>query len=98
MTITKIANKTIVKCVKDFYDSATEIFSAETVLSWFPDTPAHQVYAAIRMLGSEGLLNVSYADNEPYVFSLKLNAIRQCDEETWIKKGYDFVKEVKSWL
>lgn len=98
MKPTKIADKIVVSMYRDFISSGNTLSNASYFLSQFPDEPESHVYTAIRILGADGLLSVSYADNQPDNIALCVQAIRQCDENTLIKKGYQFLKEIHSWL
>lgn len=98
MKTTKIANKIIAFMYRDFMETGNEFSCADKLVSLFPDEPPHLLYAAIRLLDSDGLLSVSYCDDEPSEIALNVQTIRQCDEETMLKKGYDFVKELRSWI
>ena len=98
MKASKIASKIIKNMYQDFAETGNMFSSGSKIASQFPDEPRHMVLAAIQMLCSDGLLTVSYADNEPYLVALNVSAIQQCDESTMLKRGYDFLKEIRSWL
>lgn len=78
--------------------SGNEFSCVDIMIQKFPDVPEHILYAAIRMLGIDGLLSVSNSNNKPDQFALNVSAIQQCDEDTMLKKGYEFIKEIRSWL
>lgn len=95
MKITKIANKIMGYCVKRFYKTKSDLFTADEIVSEFPDIDPEEIYFAIRMLSEEKLLNVQYADNNPNKFQLLMPAVLSSDENTLLKKGYDFIKAVR---
>ena len=98
MKPSKIADKIVKSMYCDFIKTGNELSTADVFVSMFHDEPPHIVYAAIRMLSADGLLSVSYADNEPYHIALNVSAIQQSDENTLLKKGYSFVKEIRDWF
>lgn len=95
MKITKIADKIMVYCVKEFYETKNDVFNADSIISVFPDIDAEDIYFAITQLSNDGLLNVQYADNKPDDFQLLMSAVRSSDENTLVKRGYDFIKAVR---
>ena len=91
MKTIKIADKIICFMYRDFIENGNELSCAENLVSHFPNESPHLVHAAIRLLSSDGLLSVLYCDNEPGEIVLNVQAVRQCDENTMLKKGYKFV-------
>lgn len=98
MKILKIADQIVSHMYKSFLETGTETTSAESLLLLFPDESRSSVFSAIRILAADKLLSVSYANNEPNDVAINVSAIRQCDENTILKKGYNFLKEIRSWL
>lgn len=98
MKTSKIADKIVKAMYRDFVETGNESSTADTFVSMFSDEPAHIVYVAIRMLSADGFLSVSYSDNEPDNLFLNVSSIHECDENTALKKGYSFVKEIRSWF
>jgi len=56
------------------------------------------VILAINLLREDKLLAVQDADDEPQYLQIMMGAIRKVKADTWIKKGYSFVKEVRQWF
>lgn len=98
MKMVKIADKIIVSMYRNFVETGDNYSYAGYFIAQFPNEPPHLIYAAIRMLDSEGLLTVSYGDDDPDNMALNVSAIQQCDENTILKKGYNFIKEIQGWL
>ena len=98
MKATKIADKIIKSMYREFLSTGNDSSSINTMIQKFPDVPEHILCMAVKMLGIDGLLSVRYADNKPDQFVLNVLAIQQCDENTILKKGYKFIKEIRSWL
>lgn len=98
MKIVKIADQIIKSMCREFVETGNEFSSGEAIACQFPDEPRHIIFAAVRMLNKDGLLSVSYADDEPNNIALNVSAVRQCEENTMLKKGYNFVKEIRSWF
>ena len=97
MKPSKIADKIITDMYRDFLKTGNVLSNAEKFVNQFSDIYPQLVYAAIRILGAEGLLNVSYSDNNPDELELSIDAIQKFDDETLIKKGYSLLKELRSW-
>lgn len=98
MKAKKIADKIVISMYRNFVETGNDDSCAKYFISQFPNEPPHLIYAAIRMLNTDGLLTVSYADDEPDNIVLNVSTIQQCDENTILKKGYDFIKEIRSLI
>lgn len=98
MKACKIADKIICSICRDFIEQGNQFSCASKLVTLFPKEPPHLVHAAIRMLDSDGLLSVHYSNNEPCEIALKIQSIQECDENTMLKKGYRFVKEIRDWF
>ncbi|MHB1153534.1 MAG: hypothetical protein ACYCWE_21075 [Eubacteriales bacterium] len=96
--MSQLADKILHDMVKDFVKTGNEFSSADFFIKQYPNEDKHIVYGAIRLLDNDGFVAVSYGDNEPDEIILNMNAIRKCDEDTFIKKGYILLKEIRSWL
>ena len=96
MKPSKIADKIIISMYRRFLSSGDEFSHTEKIVQQFPDEPTHQIHAAIRMLSKDDLLSVLFAEDEPTEIALNVSAIQQCDENTLLKKGYEFFKEIRS--
>lgn len=50
------------------------------------------------VLDHDGLVSVFIADAIAYITTLHPAAIRDCEENTMLKKGYQYIKEIKSLI
>ena len=98
MKITKASNKILKQMVNNWADSGREGFSYKECLTLLPETEGHVVEKAIGLLHDDGFIDVQYADNIPYQFSLKVSGIREIEENTMLKKGYESAKEILSLI
>lgn len=98
MKMSQLADKILHDMVKDFIDTGNEFSSGETLLEKFPDEKKHIVFGAVGLLETDGFVTVCYGDDEPNTIGLNMIAVRNCDENSFIKKGYTLLKEVRSWF
>ncbi|MDR2982736.1 MAG: hypothetical protein LBV12_10875 [Puniceicoccales bacterium] len=98
MKITSIADKIIVRMAKDFVDTGNEYTTLDALCTSFPKYPRHMIIAAINMLRGDQLLTALDSDDEPNDIALLVKAIRHVDENTLMRKGYAFAKEVRQWF
>jgi len=98
MKMSQLADKILHDMVKDFIDTGNEFSSGTELLKQYPNEKEHIVFGAIALLESDGFVEVDYSDDAPQEMSLNMEAVRKCDEETFIKKGYALLKEIRSWL
>lgn len=98
MKITAIADKIMTHLVKEVVDTGHDSSSLDALAEEFPDIPRHQLILAVNLLRSDKLLTVHDVDDEPQYLFVNPAAIRLADENTLIKKGYAFLKEVRQWF
>ena len=94
----KLADKIISFLYREFVKTGEKYYGFDKILKHFEKIPTHLLQEGLLQLELDGLVSVLYGDNEPDTIFLKSDAIRQCDENTLLKKGYDFVKELREWL
>lgn len=98
MKITSIADKLMRFMARKVVDTGHDYFDLDSLAEEFPSIPRHQIILAIEMLRSDGMLSARYYDDEPSIIKLNVNSIRNKEEDTLVKKGYTFVKEVRQWF
>ena len=96
--VSTIADKIIMSMYKDFLNTGNEFSSGEKIVQQFPDVPETVIYAAIHMLANDGLLTVLDAEGRPTEIGINVTALERCDKNTMLKKGYKFIKEIRSWF
>jgi len=94
----KLANKILSACVKNYYNTGQTSLCAQDIVSWFPDQNVEMIYSAIRLLGRNKRLNVSYADNNPNEIQLLETTIQEYDHDTLLKKSLSAAKIIKELL
>lgn len=98
MKISKIADKIVGYAVKSLINNGKQTISLNEIITLFPQETENSVILAIKMLGTDGLANVAYFSNKPSHLAISLKAIRNIEEDTFLKKGYNFFKEIRQWL
>ncbi|BBK23850.1 hypothetical protein Aargi30884_27530 [Amedibacterium intestinale] len=99
MKLTQLANFYLKYMVKEYSENHQKTFSDWNKLrSMFPNEDEEFICDAFRKLSKDGLVKNSWADNHPYLITLEINAIIEAEENTLLKKTYDFLKEVREWL
>ena len=98
MKAVKIADKIMIFLVKQFVETGHEYTSLDILCDLFPDEPRHMVVAAINMLRDDDLLEAQDSDDEPNAICLCIASVKKVEENTVIRKGYAFLKEVRQLL
>ena len=57
-----------------------------------------QIINALKHLQDDSLVEITYADDIPYIVNLNVDGIIKVQENTLIKKGYKLAKEIKSFF
>jgi hypothetical protein len=94
LKITKLANKLLLWFVKEFKDTNKQFYDFENIRHAFPDHSEESLIQAIYLLKNNGFVNTLDADDIPYITTVLPDAIRQVEENTLLKKGYNFVKKI----
>lgn len=98
MKITKAKSIILKNMVERFYNTGKETFDFDTISSYLPNEPEHTIIKSLSSLKDDNFVSINYADNIPYTTLLKTTAIINVDEDTLLKKGYELIKEIKSFL
>ena len=98
MKLQKIANTALKSMVDNYSESGRDSFGFDYFQQLFPEESKGTISDAISVLKSDGFVSILYADNVAYITSLKPNGIRNCQEDTMLKKGYSLIKEIKSLI
>jgi len=94
----KLADKLLLHLVKELKASNRQVFDFDSIQSAFPDQHSDSLVQAISLLEDDGFVNVLYADNIPYIITLRPAAIRHIEENTLLKKGYTLAKQIKDLI
>ena len=98
MKLSELANLLLKDMVENYYNTQNAVFNIDTFKQNHPDLKDSFISDALRLLKADGFVNVFWADNTAYFVSLLPNAVREADDDTLIRRGYAFLKEIRSWL
>lgn len=98
MKLTKLSNEFLEYMVKAYHDTHNKGFGFAQFKELHPDFDDEFISDALYLLQKDGFVSVFPADNIAYMVSLDVSAVRNAEENTLLKKGYDFAKEIKSWI
>ena len=98
MKITKLADKLLLWFVKELKDSGKQFFDFDYIQQAFQDYPEESLIQAIYLLKNDGFVNTLNADDMPSITTVLPTAIRQVEENTLLKKGYNLAKQIKDLI
>lgn len=98
MKLQKIADKSLKAMVNSYHESERDRFDMDFFLLLFPDETQKHITDALMVLEHDGLVSVFDADTIAYMTTLLPFAIRDCEENTMLRKGYECIKEIKSLI
>lgn len=98
MKITKLADKLLLWFIKELKDSGKQFFDFDYIQQAFRDHPKESLIQAIYLLKGDGLVKTIDADDIPSTTILLPIAIRQVEEDTLLRKGYNLAKQLKDLI
>ena len=98
MNLQKIADQSLKSMVNDYHQSGRETFGNDYFVELFPNEHPKHINNALQILKDDGLIKLFFADDIPYLIALIPSGIRAHEENTWIKKGYQCIKEIRQLL
>ena len=98
MKMVSLAEQILKYMVKEFASANTDIFSFSDIKEKFPGYTDEYLTKAIYLLEYDGFVYVSPSDDVAYTSYLLPDGIRNCEENTLLKKGYGLLKEIKTLL
>ncbi|HIR00502.1 MAG TPA: lactate permease [Candidatus Scybalocola faecavium] len=98
MKLSKLSNDLLRYMAKSYTDDHNKIFDFSTFKDLYPDLDDSFISDALYLLEHDGFVSVFPADNVAYMTTLLPSAIRDVEEDTFIKKGYAALKEIRSWF
>lgn len=84
--------------MKSYAKDHERIFTFESFKSLYPELDDDFISDALFTLDEDGFVHVYKADDIAYETTLLPNAICSVEEDTLLRKGYSFIKEIRSWL
>ncbi len=98
MKLTKLADKYLSYMGQCYFKSRKKIFDWEELRTQFPDEDEEFICDAMRLLKGENLITILWADNVAYQVTLNASAITNAENYPRLKKLYEIVKELRSWI
>lgn len=98
MRLNKISSQLLKYMVECFHTDGKDCFNYDDFVKTFPNVKDRELKAALYNLEHDDLVSIKSYSNQPALTLLKVNAIKQIEEDTLVKKGYDLAKEIKSFF
>ena len=98
MKIISVADSLLISMCKRYLQNGDPYFYAPDEALRVKNIPSHVVYEAFYLLRDDGFISLLSADDIPQEVRLLPDAIRHCDEQTMLKRGYRFIKELREWF
>lgn len=95
MKVIRIADDCLKFMVAD-YKSGKSQFDFHDFISMFPNEPQENIKSALCLLKKDGFVQIFFADNMPYKICIDVDGIRSVETNTFLKKGYRCLKEIRS--
>jgi hypothetical protein len=98
LKITAIADKIMPYLVKNTIENEFFGTDLDGLQKLFPDESRRNIELAVNMLRADNLATAGDYDDEPRDIQADLQGIRKIEENTLIRKGYNFLKELRQLL
>ena len=98
MKLSHLASENLRFMVKSYSENHNKRFSFNTFKALHPELDNDFISDSLYLLQHDGLVKVYPADNVAYNTVLLPNAVRDIEEDTFLKKGYILLKEIRSFL
>lgn len=95
MKIVFFSEKVLEHMVIEFTSSNRDLFYFEDFTEIYPDVNEEFLAKSLYLLEKEKLVTMYHADNIPYMTMLNPLAIKNCEENALLEKGYRSIKEIK---
>lgn len=94
----RLASEMLKLMVTEYHSSENKCFSFEFFKEHYPNTSDAQLSDALYLLQNDDFVSILPGDNVANITSLKPFAISSVEEDTFLKKGYEMFKEIKSLI
>lgn len=98
MKLNNLKSEFLKYMAKSYAKDHNRVFMFERFKSLHPELDDDFISDALYALKADGFVTVFDADDVAYETTLLPNAICAVEEDTLVKKGYSFVKEIRSWF
>lgn len=98
MKIIHLSQKLLKYMASEYKNTFAETFDFDILQAQFPDVPRELLNQSLIALRKDGLVDIFFADDIAYTTFLNVDGIREIEENTLLKKGYDLIKEIRSLL
>lgn len=98
MKISVLRNKILKFLVKSYYQNKKLVFDLTDIRNKFPKVSEFDIKNACVALESDGFVSLFFADDAIYSLTLNIQGIIQTDDDTFLRKGYSVIKEIRSWI
>lgn len=93
MKLQKIADNALKAMVMSYHESERDRFDMDFFLSLFPEETEKHISDALMVLDHDGLVSVFIADAIAYITTLHPAAIRDCEENTMLKRDISILRK-----
>lgn len=98
MKLIKLSDELLKFMVKSYHSTHKRVFTFPTFKELYPEFDDAFISDALYLLKDDGFVAVLSANNVAHTTTLLPSAIRNVEENTFIKRGYESLKEIRSWL
>lgn len=98
MKLITLSNNLLKHMVRSYSENHEKLFYFDQFKTLYPDLEDDFISDALYLLQHDGFIQVQSADDVAYYTVLKVNAVRDAEENTFLKKGYTVLKEIRSWI
>lgn len=98
MKLSHLSSELLKFMVESYSQNHNSTFSIDAFRDLYPDLDDDFISDALYLLRDDGLVNVLRSDGVADITTILPVAIRDMEEDTFFKKGYKYLKEIRSWL
>ena len=98
MKLISLSEKILKFLVLTYKSTSNTCIDFDIVKNQFPHENEDFLIQAVALLKNDGFVHIFEADNTIYDITILPEAIRNVEEDTFIKKGYSIIKEIVSLI
>ena len=96
--IISLAEQLLKFMVVEYKSTGEDSFSFDLLRNNFQNVNSDFINKALYLLQKDGFVSIFDADNCAYMTALNFEGISNAETDTWYKKGYTIIKEIRSLL